>query len=62
MKALLPRPPKPEHDEKGESLSALTAHVITRITNLRKNLQKHQKIQSKKRRNVWGGGAKPLIS
>ena len=62
MKALLPRPPKPEHDEKVKSLSALTAHVITRITNLRKNLQKHQKIQSKKRRNVWGGGAKPLIS
>ncbi|VPD84863.1 serine O-acetyltransferase [Streptococcus pneumoniae] len=28
----------------------------------RKNLQKHQKIQNKKRRNVWGGGAKPLIS
>lgn len=61
MKALLPRPPKPEHDEKVKSLSALTAHVITRITNLRKNLQKHQKIQNKKRRNVWGGGAKPLI-
>lgn len=61
MKALLPRPPKPEHDEKVKSLSALTAHVIKRITNLRKNLQKHQKIQNKKRRNVWGGGAKPLI-
>ena len=30
MKALLPRPPKPEHDEKVKSLSALTAHVITR--------------------------------
>ena len=62
MKALLPRPPKPERDEKAKSLRDLTAHVITRTTNLRKNLQKHQKIQNKKRRNVWDGGAKPLIS
>ena len=62
MKALLPRPPKPERDEKVKNQSVLTAHVITRTTNLRKNLQKHQKIQNKKRRNVWDGGEKPLIS
>ena len=62
MKALLPRPTKPEHMKKAKSLRDLTAHVITRTTNLRKNLQKHQKIQNKKRRNVWDGGAKPLIS
>ncbi len=48
MKALLPRPPKPDVMKKAKSLRDLTAHVITRTTNLRKNLQKHQKIQNKK--------------
>ena len=62
MKALLPRPPNLNVMKKVRSLIVLTAHVITRTTNLRKNLQKHQKIQNKKRRNVWDGGAKPLIS
>ena len=62
MKALLPRPPNLSMMKRVKNLRDLTAHVITRTTNLRKNLQKHQKIQNKKRRNVWDGGAKPLIS
>ena len=59
-KLFFPRPPKPERDEKAKSLRDPTPPRHPRTTNLRKNLQKHQKIQNKKRRNVWDGGAETI--
>ena len=44
MKALLPRPPKPEHDEKRrKSLRDLTVHVITRTTKSKKEFTENTK-------------------
>ena len=51
MKALLPRPPKPERSEE-KGIKVLVMEIVlvttTRTTNLRKKLQKHQKTQNKK--------------
>ncbi len=61
MKVLLPRPPKPEHDEKGEKSERPHRPRHHKDHKPKKEFTETPKDQNKKRRNVWDGGAKPLI-
>ena len=62
MKALLPRPPKPERDEKGEKSEASSPPTSSQGPQTKKRIYRNtERLRIRKRRNVWDGGAKPLI-